>query len=212
MSEPTDDKPFDPYRFGAPEHSVPPEYAPPGFEETGYHPPAPAPDPTATPPVTPYGQPPGPYGPPPGPYGQPPQSYQPYTQQPGPNQPYGPPGGYPGPPPNYYGYRPAPSGNGKALAGLILGILSCAFFFFTIADAAVIIPGFIFSLLALSEARRTGVRRTMAMWGLVLTIIGTVLAVTLFTVAIVLIEKTDCSKPQETGSISERICTAKNGD
>jgi hypothetical protein len=218
VSEPTDDPPFDPYRFGAPEHRVPPEYAPPGFEQTGYNPPVPPPDPVV-PPVPPYAAPPSapvnPYNPGPpanGPYGQPPHGYQPYVQQPPPNQPYGPPSGYPTPPPNYYGYPQPGAGNGKALAGLILGILSCVFFFFTIADAVLIVPGFIFSLMGLSEARRTGVRRGMARWGLTLTIIGTVLAVVLFTIAIVLFGRTDCSVPHKSGSVSERICTARNGN
>ena len=52
----------------------------------------------------------------------------------------------------------------------------------------------------------------MAKWGIGLAIVGTVLAVTLFTVAIVLVEKTDCSTPQQTGTFAERICKAKNGD
>lgn len=54
---------FDPYRFGAPDHPVPPEYAPPG-----YKPPQPAP---------PGQQPPAPYG-----------SYVPPPYQPGPPPPY----------------------------------------------------------------------------------------------------------------------------
>ena len=223
MSEPTDDQPFDPYRFGAPEHPVPPEFAPPGYEKTGYHPPAaqppvppappaPPPNPSAppgfsAPPSTPYGQ---PYGQQP-PYGQPPYVQPPYVQPYG-QQPYGqpaPPGQFPVPP-NYYGYQPPTQGNGKAVAGLVLGILSCVFFIFTIADALLIVPGLIFSLLGLAQARRTGVGAAKARWGLGLTIVATVLALVLLTVGIVLIKNTDCSVSHSSGSIDARICSSQN--
>jgi hypothetical protein len=224
VSEPTDDEPFDPYRYGAPERHIPAEFAPPGYEETGYHPPAPAntgpsqpygapPNPSAPPPYgpPPYGQaPPGPapYGQPP--YGQVPPGQPPYGQAPYGQAPYGQPGQYP-PPPNYYGYQPPASGsNGKALAGLILGILSCVCFFFTIADILLIVPGFIFSALGLAEAKRSGVGRTKARWGLGLTVVGTVLAVAVLSFAIVLIKNTDCSISHSSNSFAGRICSSQN--
>ena len=54
--DPTADAPFDPYRFGKPDHPVPPEYAPPGYV------PDEPPPPYAAATNAPYGQ--GPYGPP----------------------------------------------------------------------------------------------------------------------------------------------------
>jgi hypothetical protein len=219
VSEPTDDEPFDPYRYGAPERHIPAEFAPPGYEETGYHPPVPA----NTGPSQPYGAPPNPsapppYGPPPygqappgpAPYGQPPYGQVPPGQPPYGQAPYGQPGQYP-PPPNYYGYQPPASGsNGKALAGLILGILSCVCFFFTIADILLIVPGFIFSALGLAEAKRSGVGRTKARWGLGLTVVGTVLAVAVLSFAIVLIKNTDCSISHSSNSFAGRICSSQN--
>ena len=70
-SDPAADAPFDPYRFGKPDHPVPPEYAPPGYASTGYTPvpqpspyseqqlpPPPYPYPGSTPPPPHYGYPP----------------------------------------------------------------------------------------------------------------------------------------------------------
>src|SRR3954454_23535506 len=64
---------FDPYRFGAPEHPIPPEYAPPGYKppaptrpppgvppplpQSGYLPPAYRPGPPPPPQQVPYGMP-----------------------------------------------------------------------------------------------------------------------------------------------------------
>ena len=44
LSKDGDTPDFDPYRFGAPEHPIPPEYAPPGYRpppHLQYQPPAP---------------------------------------------------------------------------------------------------------------------------------------------------------------------------
>ncbi len=212
MSEPPQEPPFDPYRFGAPEHPVPPEFAPPGYEKTGYQPPAPAPQPGSfgppSGPPAPYGSPP-PYGAPPpagppAPYGAP-GSYPPPT--------YGPPGHYPPPPygqpygPAGYGPPPPPKGNGKATAGLVLGLLSVFFFFGTLFDLLLIIPAFVFSILGLAQARVTGVGRAMARWGLGLAICATVLALTLTVIAVVLLQRTDCSVSHPSGSLDARICS-----
>ena len=194
---PADEAPFDPYRFGKPEHPIPAEYAPPGY--TGpvipTAPPAPGwgtPPPGANvgnpfsnppgTPYTPYGTDPG-AGYPPGPYppSAPPPSAPPPGQYPPPYgpPPYGPPG-Y-GPPPGYYpqhGYGPRPAtGNGKAVAALVLGIGSIIFFFFSFFDALLVIPGLILGFIAMSESRAAGgAGRGMAIAGLVCSIIGGVLA------------------------------------
>ena len=168
-AEPTHvEEPFDPYRFGAPDHPIPPEYAPPGY-------------------VPP--QPPGPFGPPVGggPSAHP--TYQPYPTSPPPGQ-YGapPPGGQYGyPPPGQYGYPPPPfgpyplpkTGNGRATAGLVLGIVAIVFFWLSILDAIPVILGLIFSILGLNESRRTGHGRGQAIAGIVCASIGAVLAIIL---------------------------------
>jgi hypothetical protein len=177
--------PFDPYRFGAPTHPVPPEYAPPGYVP-------PVPQPQAPPPDQPAGQPypyPG-YSPYPGQPGAPGQPYpgQPYPGQPYPGQPGAPgqPGqGYPYPPPQYLTQYPQPAtGNGKATAGLVLGILSIVLFWTTIFDAIPVILGVIFGFLGLNQAKHTGRSRGVAIAGIICGFVGAVLAI-IFTVWII---------------------------
>ena len=177
-SDPAADAPFDPYRFGKPDHPVPPEFAPPG-----YVPDEPvSPYPAAT--NAPYGQ--SPYGP--SPYGPPPS---------GAPSPYGPPypgGPYPGggpasygapPPPPYHAYGAPPTGNGKAVAALVLGIVSLVMFWLIFIDAIFIILALIFGILALTESRaKNGSGRGMAIAGLVCAGLGTV-ATVLFTVVVI---------------------------
>jgi hypothetical protein len=178
--DPAGEAPFDPYRFGKPDHPIPAEYAPPGYTGPVAPPPTPyeQPNPWAAPQ---YGAPAGnPFNNPPGtPYGQQPYGQQPYGQQPYPPAPYG-------PPPMPYGYGPQPRrSNGKAVTAMVLGILSillCWLFFF---DAALVIPGLIFSLIAMSETKGAGGSgRGMAVAGLICTLIGAVLA-TILTVLLV---------------------------
>jgi hypothetical protein len=192
--EPADEAPFDPYRFGKPDHPIPAEYAPPGYTGPVTQTPPPAPgwgppagpnagNPFSNPPGTPYapyggdpgGYPSGPYSPSPPPPAQYPGQYP---------APYGPPPGYYPPPHEGFGPRPT-TGNGKAVAALVLGIGSIVFFFFSFFDALLVIPALILGFIALSESRapgRTG--RGMAIAGLVCTVIGAVLA-TVFTVLLV---------------------------
>jgi hypothetical protein len=191
--EPAGEEPFDPYRFGRPEHPIPAEYAPPGYTGPviptapptagwGTAPPgANAGNPFSNPPGTPYA-PPGadPGGYPPGPY--PPAPYAPGPYPPAPPgqypSPYGPPpGNYPPTPPQY-GYGPRPVGrNGRAITALVLGIGSIVFCFFSVLDALLVIPGLIFGFIATSEAKAAGgTGRAMAVAGLVCSIVGGVLA------------------------------------
>src|SRR5256885_16732940 len=135
--EPTGDVPFDPYRFGRPDHPIPAEYAPPGY--TG----------PVIPPPSPYGPPPPqfanqPQGGPYGSYGQPPSPYQYPSMQPGQY-------GAPAPPP-YHGYaQPQPGNNGKAVAGLVLGIASIVFCFLSFFDGVLVVLGLVFSLIGMSQ-------------------------------------------------------------
>jgi hypothetical protein len=162
---------FDPYRFGLPEHPVPPEYAPPGYVFPSQ--PAPAPPaagpwapPAALPPTQAGSGPPGPLSPPP------------YPQYP--HYPYGAP-----PPPPYHGYYQPKPGNGKAVAALVLGILSIVFFWLTVFDLALIIPAVVFGTLGLSDARtRNAGGRGKAIAGLVCAAVGTAIVV-IFTIIVV---------------------------
>jgi Domain of unknown function (DUF4190) len=190
--DPSSEAPFDPYRFGKPEHPIPAEYAPPGYTgpviPTAPPPPAGwgAPPPGANP-VNPFSNPPGtPYGPyganpgaqpPPAPYPPPPGQYPPQ---------YGPPPGYYPPTPPQYGYRPQQrAGHGKAITALVLGIGSIVFCWLIFFDVVLVIPGVIFALIAMSETKASGGSgRGMALAGLVCSIIGALLA-TLLTVLVV---------------------------
>ncbi len=155
--DPGADVPFDPYRFGKPDHPVPPEYAPPG-----YVPPAPAagaappgaPSPYSVAGNAPRGQA-DPYG----------------TPYPTPG-----PGAYGAPPP-YYSYAQPRSGNGKAIASMVLGIVSILMFWLSIFDAVFVITGLVFGILALTEAGpRSAAKKGMAIAGLVCVTLGTVAA------------------------------------
>ncbi|MCW2595731.1 MAG: hypothetical protein JWP39_1619 [Jatrophihabitans sp.] len=173
-NEPTAEAPFDPYRFGKPDHPIPPEYAPPGYVP----PPSPAP-PAGGPPMTPYpGMPqPGPQQPydpanSPYPYGAPPYGNAPYGNTPYGNTPYG------APPPNYHSYVQPKTGNGKSVTALVLGILSIVMFWTSIFDGVLVIIALIFGFIGLSEAnsRRTS-GKGMAIAGLICAAVGAVLAI-----------------------------------
>lgn len=181
---------FDPYRFGKPDHPVPPEYAPPG-----YVPPTPAePGPVWPPKDT--AQPPSSYGQPP--YRQPYGGHQPYGGQP----PYGgyppAPGGYggytphPPPPPGYPAYGQVHTGNGKATTAMVLGILSVLFFWLTVIDLALAIPAIVLGALAIRDAKRFPERagRGKAMAGLICGIVALVLVIV--TVAVVYVRIKPC--------------------
>jgi hypothetical protein len=190
---------FDPYRFGKPEHPIPPEYAPPG-----YVPDVPPPSQQAP------GAPPAPVWPPRDeeqrpPYGGYPQYQQgPYQQgqyQQGqyPPAPY-PPGPYqqgqyqqhPSPPPGYPAYGMVRQGNGKATTAMVLGILAIPLFFLTIFDLALGIPAIVLGALALRDARRFPERggRGKALTGLICGILSVVLVIV--TVAILYVRIKPC--------------------
>jgi hypothetical protein len=183
FEKPAAEQPFDPYRFGAPEHPVPPEYAPPGYRPPPPTQPAELQQPQAYP-----GYAGGPYADQPyagqpyagQPYAGQPYAGQPYAGQPYPGQPY--PGQqYPYPPPYATQYPPPKTGNGKAIAGLVLGILAILFCWTSLLDIVLVALGLIFGFLGIGEARRTGSGRRMAITGVVCALVGA-LAATLMTV------------------------------
>jgi hypothetical protein len=161
--------PFDPYRFGAPEHPIPAEYAPPGYTP----PPATAPPP--------------PYVPP-----QPTHGYQ--------GQGYG----YPAPPNSGQQYPQPRTGNGKAIAALVLGILAIVFCWTSIFDAVFVVLAIVFGFLGLSDAKRSGGGRGMAMAGLICGLAGAVAAI-LFSVWI-LSRVGPCIDDFDRGSSAQRDC------
>lgn len=196
--DPAADESFDPYRFGRPEHPVPPEFAPPGYR----------PD---IPSGAPYGPPPNPYGPPPG---SPPGAPQYPTQRglPGP-PPYGGPPGYPSSPPAGYGQPPygqspyggypqPKTGSGKGTAALVLGILSVLLCWLSVFDALFIVPAIIFGMLGIGDAkRRNGAGRGAATAGVVCALVGAVLA-TIFSIR-VFSAISDCGGLQHTTTNSQ---------
>lgn len=119
-------------------------------------------------PIPPEYAPPG-YVPPPSPVQAPPmQSYPPpyFTQQPYPH------GAPPLPP---YAQRTT---NGKAVAALVLGILSIVFCVTSFFDLFLIIPAIILGSIALNESKRPGgTGHGMALSGFVCAIIGAVFAI-----------------------------------
>lgn len=129
---------FDPYRFGAPEHPVPPEYAPPG------------------------------YRPPPPPSQPPPYQPPPYQQWPG----------YGAPPPQYSQYPQPRAGNGKAIAALVLGIVSIVLCWLSLFDVIPVVLALVFGVLGRSDSVRNPERggRGMAVAGIACAVVGALLA------------------------------------
>jgi len=162
--------PVDPNEQGG---YVPPGYVPdqPQSYPQGY----PQPYPQNSPP--PYGQ--------PGPY--------PYAGYP-PVQPWG---AYPPPPGNPYGY-PAP-GNGYAIAGLVLGILSIVFCFLSFGDIVFVALGFIFGGIGLNAARRSGAGRGKALAGVICAGVGTLAAIGMTIVYFNLSSDNNCSSSHNSG-------------
>ncbi len=71
------------------------------------------------------------------------------------------------------------SSNGLSIAGLVLGIIACAFFWFSFVNIIALILGIVGIILAImgsKKAKATGGSTGVATAGLVLSIIGTVLA------------------------------------
>lgn len=194
---------FDPYRFGRPSpnpfgypSSLPGQAPPtPPADSLGYPPPGSYPPPYAGPTQYPGSQYPGSQYP-----GA--NQYPGNGQYPGDNQyppaaPYSPPGSYSPygsggyPPPGPYGAQyPAPpnnpypspdTGNGKAVAGLVLGILAIVFFWVSFFDLPFIVLGIVFGVLGLNAAKRNGRGRAMAIAGVTCALVGLVGA-TIFTV------------------------------
>ena len=174
-SEP--DAPFDPYRFGHPDVPPAPEYAPPG-----YIPPAN----TAAPAYPPSAQHPE-HGPPAGQPGggYPPYPYPPgYPQQPGYGPPYGQQFGQP------FGQPQAAGSNGKAVASLVLGIVSIVLCWTIYFDAVLVILAVVFGFLGLGDAKkRNGHGRAMAIAGLVCGVVGAIAAIVLTVVVVHLANK-----------------------
>jgi hypothetical protein len=159
---------FDPYRFGKPDHPIPPEYAPPG-----YVPPA-QPTPAGPGPVWPPKDPPSPA---PG-YGQ--QPYPPpYGGHPPASGGYGGYTPHPPPPPGYPAYGQVRPSNGKATTAMVLGILSVLFFWLTVLDLALAIPAIVLGALAVRDAKRFPERegRGKGLAGLICGIVAIVLII-----------------------------------
>jgi hypothetical protein len=173
--------PFDPYRYGRPDHPVPPEYAPPGYVPPPEAPPVPSYPGPAQPPPYAGGQQPPPYA------GGPPQQQS-----------------YPYAPPQYHQYPAPRTGSGKAIAALVLGIMSIVFSFVSVLDLLLIIPAVVLGSLALSEAKRTGTGRAMARSGFICGLIGAVLAIA-FTVYVYPKVK-DCLDNYKSGSSQYNKC------
>jgi hypothetical protein len=184
-------------------------YQPPGYGESGFEqPPA-----LGGPPV--FGGPP-PLGYPV--YGAP----QNYPQGP----PYPPPTGYPTgypaapgyPPPGYggpYGYLPPPvfygsPSNGKATAGLVLGILAVVFCWTSFFDIVFVVLGLVFGLLGLGEAKKGLPGRGPALAGVICAAVGAIGAVVLTIVYINIGSSNDCSSQYPTGSTGYYYCIQNN--
>ena len=141
---------FDPYRFGAPEHPIPPEYAPPGYKP-----------PQAAQPAPPGLQPPA---------GYPPPAYQTGPPPPPQQAPYGMP---------YYVPQRRGTGKAVAALVLGIGsiVLSILSVFDIVLIALALIFGIIALTEANRSPQREG--RGMAIAGIICAAVGAILAVVL---------------------------------
>jgi len=78
--------------------------------------------------------------------------------------------------------QPARQGNGLAVAGMILGIVSLVLFWFVFVSVPCGLVGLVLSILAMGRAKKTHTGKGMAVAGLVLSILGVVASVGLFLV------------------------------
>ncbi|HSY16379.1 MAG TPA: DUF4190 domain-containing protein, partial [Jatrophihabitantaceae bacterium] len=99
-------------------------------------------------------------------------------------------------------------GNGRAIAGLVLGVLSIAFCWTTLFDVVFVVPAIILSIFALGAARRGASGRGQAKAGLITGIVGAVCAIVLTIVFVVVIRGTDCGQTYRPGSFKYRYCAA----
>jgi hypothetical protein len=172
-----------------------------------------------------YGSGEGGYGPPAGGWTAPPagNSSSRWAPQPAPAQPEPPFDPYrfgrPEPSQQYGAYPSAPqthqyasprTGNGKAIAGLVLGILALVLCFLTVFDIPLIVLGIIFSALGLRAARAGAGGRGLAVAGLTCSIIGAVAATALF--VFVYNRAKDCADKFDTGTTEYNNCLRINSN
>ena len=213
----TGDEGFDPFRFGRPDPGSPaaaayPHLFPPAQFPAGFPTP---PSPGQFPPPEPssgYGGPPpypqsgSPTDPGRGPSGFAPPGYAPPGYAPPGYAPDRGPSGYP---PAGYGYPASiPStekpGNGRAVAGLVLGICSLVLFFLNFLDIPLVILGIVFSSRGLRASREGKGQRSLAVAGLVVSILAAVLVVT---VCIVLLHQVHyCQQRHDQGTRAYNEC------
>jgi hypothetical protein len=217
---------FDPFRYGRPEPGSPAAAAFPHLFPPQSQPTQDPANPTWAPPAYPgWGPPGGPGYPPPTPgtglgYPPPPGEQGPSGSGPswpgggrGPSYPYpdpvygtGPVPGYA--PPHGYAYPPPGGGdrpgNGKAVAGFVLGIVGLVLFFFTLFDLIPIVLAFVFSIQGLQASKRGKGQRGLAVAGLVLASVATV--VVLAFVTFFAIRANHCQQHHDPGTKSYNQC------
>lgn len=101
-------------------------------------------------------------------------------------------------------YPASTNRNGKAIAGLVLGILALVLFFFTLFDLPLIVLGIVFSGLGLAAAKRGQGGRGMAMAGLICAVVGGVAATIFFIWAVN--RSQSCSDKYDLGSAAYETC------
>jgi hypothetical protein len=85
---------------------------------------------------------------------------------------------------------PSLGGNGMAIAGMVLGIISLALCWVMIANWVLSLLAIIFSALGIAKAKRVGKGKGMAIAGLVCAILGALIGVALFVFVVKLLGDT----------------------
>ena len=113
---------------------------------------------------------------------------------------YAPPYGYAYPQPGS-GDRP---GNGKAVAGFVLGIVGVVLFFFTLFDLIPIVLAFVFSIQGLRASKLGKGQRGLAVAGVVLASVATVIVVAFVTFFAIRVNH--CQQHHDQGTKSYNQC------
>ena len=97
-----------------------------------------------------------------------------------------------------------PSGNGKATAGLVLGIIAILLFWTTFFDAVFIVVALVFGILGFSASKVRGTGRGTAIAGIVCAVVAAVLTIA-FTVFVLHLSH-ECGGASGQDSASFRHC------
>ena len=112
------------------------------------------------------------------------------------------------PQPAGHGHPPPRPRHGKAIAGLVFGIIALLLCWTSIFDSLFVLLGMIFSILGITDARHGAGGRGIALWGLWCTIVAALGVIVLTFVYVVLLVSSDrsCGSRYAVGTSQYETC------